>query len=219
MSHQKLERPPSEEERLEKLLALEVALRQRGFQSIAGVDEAGRGPLAGPLIAAACSIGAGICFPGINDSKLLTPKKRYALFKEITSHSGVRYGVGRASVECIDKINIHQATMQAMREAIGHLGFSPDYVIVDGFLIPGLPNCMKVLQGDQKCHAIAAASIIAKCTRDEEMQVLHQQYPHYHFDTNQGYGTAKHLKALSSYGPSPIHRRTFAPVAALQGVK
>ncbi len=205
--------PKSESERLLKLVALEKRLRERGYRNIAGVDEVGRGPLAGPVIAAACLIDEGHFFPGINDSKLLTPNKRKALFQKLTSHLGVCYGIGIVEASVIDRVNILEATRMAMRDAISKLKIRPNHLLVDGLklIVDGISSTM-VIKGDSRCQTIAAASVIAKEVRDEIMVNYHELYPQYGFDQHKGYGTVKHQRALQEYGPCPIHRRTFAPV-------
>lgn len=179
---------------------------------IAGIDEAGRGPLAGPVVASACIIPDGIYFPGVNDSKKLLPLKRKLLFEQITSNSQVIYGIGIVSPERIDKINIYRATIQAMLEAVEKLGRQPDYLLVDGLKLPHptLPS-QKIIKGDAKSQSISAASIIAKETRDQLMRGYHLEWPLYGFDEHKGYATSKHLLAIEQHGPCPIHRKTFSP--------
>lgn len=205
-----------EETRLLALTKIEKQARKKGFQAIAGIDEAGRGPLAGPVVAAACMIPAGLLFEGINDSKQLTPLKRERLFTALTSHPDVLYGVGQAETEEIDTINIYQATLLAMRRALDALKRLPDYLLVDGMTIDyrGIA-CQKVVGGDAKVHMIAAASVIAKETRDRLMRDYHKIYPDYGFDEHKGYGVPKHMAALQKHGPCPLHRKSFAPVSAL----
>lgn len=197
-----------EKKRLLQLIQIEAAVRSRGFQQVVGVDEAGRGPLAGPVVAAACLIAEDLFFPGINDSKVLAPQKREELFEQLRIKT--TYGIGIISHEVIDSINILQATHQAMREAVAQLPFTPDYILVDGRPVDfgGIPS-EGVIKGDSRSQAIAAASILAKVTRDRIMLYYHEQYPEYGFDEHKGYGTEKHLQMLAKYGPSPIHRRSF----------
>lgn len=203
---------PSEKKRLFKLTELERNARALGFKRIAGVDEAGRGPLAGPVVAAACLVGDHL-FSGINDSKLLSPEKRELLFEAITSTPGVHYGIGIVESEEIDRVNILQATLKAMRIAIAKLVEMPDYLLVDGTHLPlDTISSEKVIEGDRRSHSIAVASVLAKVTRDRMMLAYHQKYPHYGFDTHKGYGTEKHVKALEIYGPCPIHRFSFSPL-------
>lgn len=202
----------SEWQRLQELNVFENAARNKGFQLIAGIDEAGRGPLAGPVVAAACVIPPDIFIPGINDSKKLLPKKREELFNKITQDSRITYGVGVINSLEIDKINIFQATVQAMLKAVAKLSCIPDILLVDGMLLPHptIPS-QKIIKGDSLSQSIAAASIIAKETRDRLMIDLHEIWPQYGFDQHKGYGTAMHLEALEKYGPCPVHRMTFEP--------
>jgi len=206
----------SEKIRLKRLTTLEKQAREKGYSCVAGVDEAGRGPLAGPVFAAACIIPEGIFFPGINDSKLLSPIKRKNLFELITSHPKVSFGVCFVDHERIDQINIHQASLEAMSGAISQLPCKPDYVLVDGLKLT-LADMIteKVIHGDRLSQMIAAASIVAKQSRDQVMTRYHEQYPQYGFDEHKGYATPEHRAALVKYGPCPIHRRTFAPVSEL----
>jgi ribonuclease HII len=201
-----------ERRRLEKLHEFEIAARQQGFSCIAGIDEAGRGPLAGPVVAAACLIPEGLLIAGVNDSKQLTAKQRHAIFEYIHSESSIKYAVGIISDKEIDRINIYQATIQAMLLAIANLAIIPDYLLVDGLKLPhpSIP-CQKIIQGDAKSHSIATDSIIAKETRDRYMQAEHLKWPQYGFDSHKGYGTPEHLEAIAKYGPCPIHRLTFSP--------
>ena len=180
-----------------------------GKTPFCGVDEAGRGPLAGPVVAAAVILAPGTEFPGVNDSKKLTEKKREALFDYIKENA-LAYGIGRASEQEIDEINILQATFLAMRRAVEALPVSADYALVDGNRIQGLDipaEC--VIGGDGKVLSIAAASILAKVTRDREMRALAAQYPEYGFEKHKGYGTKAHYLAIAEHGICPIHRRTF----------
>ncbi|WCP14425.1 Ribonuclease HII [Sphingobium sp. AntQ-1] len=182
---------------------------------VAGVDEAGRGPLAGPVVAAAVILRAEDCPDGLNDSKQLTAKRRAALEVEIKARA-LCWGVGVASVEEIDQINILWATMLAMTRAVEALGHDCAHVLVDGNRCPTWRwASTAIVEGDAKCLSIAAASIIAKESRDRMMVEAAAQHPHYGWDTNKGYGSARHLAALREHGPTPLHRRSFAPVAQL----
>ncbi len=195
------------------MIKFEKHARAKGFKTIAGIDEAGRGPLAGPVVACACIIPEGIFFPGINDSKQLSPKKREELFLKLTSHPDIFYGVAEISHLEIDIINIYQATINAMRKAVDNLKIIPDYLLVDGMKISYLNiESEKIIQGDTKSQSIAAASIIAKETRDRLMNEFHNMWPQYGFDQHKGYGTKKHLEALEKHGPCPIHRLSFSPL-------
>ncbi|NGX55643.1 MAG: Ribonuclease HII [Chlamydiae bacterium] len=209
--------PKDEKKRLKKLVKFETEARKRGFERIAGVDEAGRGPLAGPVVAAACLISRGLFFEGINDSKLLTEKRRKALFLQITGHSDVQYGIGIVDAKVIDEINIYQATILAMHQAVENLPELPDFLLVDAMPLAFRKlHSEAIIKGDLRSQSIAAAAIIAKVTRDEIMIRHHRRYPHYGFDQHKGYGTKKHKKALEEHGPCPIHRFSFAPVKMTQ---
>lgn len=193
------------------LLAIEGALREEGFLTIAGVDEAGRGPLAGPVYAAACIIPQGVVFEGINDSKQLTAAQREELFHQITNHPGILFGIASSDHKIIDRINILQATFHAMREAVAKLTVTPDLVIIDGSMIPKkFPwRAKPIVKGDGKCQSIAAASILAKVSRDRHMKGMAALYPGYGFDHHFGYGTREHQDAIASLGICPIHRKTY----------
>lgn len=184
---------------------------------VAGVDEAGRGPLAGPVFAAAVILDAARPIDGLQDSKVLTPARRLTLAREIRQHA-LAWQIARASVAEIDQLNILQATLLAMQRACRALSPAPDHILVDGRQIPdGLPcTAQAMVRGDAKVAAIAAASILAKTARDADCLTLHEQYPEYGFDQHKGYATAQHLARLQEYGPSPVHRRTFAPVRQVQ---
>jgi ribonuclease HII len=180
---------------------------------VAGVDEAGRGPLAGPVVAAAVILDDLNPIHGLNDSKKLTAKRREALFDEIRARA-LCFAIAEASVQEIDQINILQATLLAMKRAIEALRLPPKLVLVDGNRLPTLSiRAEAIVQGDALVPAISAASILAKVQRDRLCQAMHQQYPLYGFDQHKGYGTAQHLAALQAHGPADCHRMTFAPVA------
>jgi ribonuclease HII len=190
---------------------IENALRRYGFVCVAGVDEVGRGCLAGPVMAGAVVLDPGRHIPGLADSKALTDKARERLYDVIVQKS-VSWAVAGSEPAEIDTINIHQATFQAMRRALLALSPIPDAVLVDGFRIPSLPMAQRrVIKGDRQCAAIAAASIVAKVTRDRLMDRLHADDPRYGFDRHKGYATADHLSAVSRFGYSQIHRRSFRP--------
>ncbi|RMG59845.1 MAG: ribonuclease HII [Deltaproteobacteria bacterium] len=190
--------------------SLERGLQEKGYRFIAGVDEAGRGPLAGPVVAAAVILPSGYENPEIKDSKKLSPEKREQLFFRITSDA-ISYAIGVATPEEIDTFNIHNATLLAMERAIKMLDVKPDCVLVDGrFKIPSvLTDQIPVRDGDNTVLSIAAASIVAKVTRDMVMERYHDVYPEYNFAVHKGYPTREHRDALRKYGPSPIHRRSF----------
>lgn len=180
---------------------------------VCGVDEAGRGPLAGPVVAAAVILDPARPIAGLNDSKKLSAKKRMALAGLIRERA-LAWAVAEASVEEIDQLNILHASMLAMQRAVAALQVTPERALIDGNRCPSLAMPAEaVVQGDAKVAAIAAASILAKTVRDEGMLVLHAQYPHYGFDRHMGYPTAAHCAALAVHGVSPVHRRSFAPVA------
>ncbi len=194
---------------LENMWQIEDGFYDQGYQVICGVDEAGRGPLAGPVCAAAVILPKHLEIPGLTDSKKLTDKKRRELFPLIQEQA-VAYGIGLASQEEIDEINILQATFLAMERALSQLNVRPDMVLIDGnrerdFGVP----VQTVIKGDSLSANIAAASILAKVTRDNLMMELAQQYPQYGFEIHKGYGTKAHYEALRQYGASPIHRRSF----------
>ena len=188
---------------------IEEGLYAQGIMSICGVDEAGRGPLAGPVCAAAVILPAHLEIPGLNDSKKLTDKKRRELFP-IIKEQAIAYGIGLASHEEIDEINILQATFLAMQRAIDQLKGKAEFALIDGNREKdfGLP-VMTVVKGDSRSASIAAASILAKVTRDDILEEQAKLYPQYGFEIHKGYGTKAHYEALRTYGPSPIHRMTF----------
>ena len=180
---------------------------------VAGVDEAGRGPLAGPVVAAAVILDDLNPIRGLNDSKKLTAKRRESLFDEIRARA-LCFAIAESSVQEIDQMNILQATLLAMKRAIEALRLPPKLVLVDGNRLPTLSiRAEAIVQGDALVPAISAASILAKVHRDRLCQAMHQQYPLYGFDQHKGYGTAQHLAALQAHGPADCHRMTFAPVA------
>lgn len=185
---------------------------------VCGVDEAGRGPLAGPVFAAAVILDAGRPIEGLADSKQLSPRQREARAREIRS-CAVAWSVASASVAEIDALNILQASLLAMRRAVDRLAVTPEQVLVDGLHRPPLAVPVRaIVRGDATVAAIAAASILAKVARDDEMRVLHLRHPEYGFDRHKGYPTRAHLAALRVHGVSPAHRRSFAPVRALLGI-
>lgn len=204
---------PIEEARLDKLMAFERAARQRGCRHVAGVDEAGRGCLAGPVVAGACIIPETIWIAGINDSKQLTHERREQLFQQLIDHPDIHIGIGIVHAEEIDRINIYQASILAMLKAVEALPIQPDYLLVDGLKLPHptIPG-EKIIKGDTLSQSIAAGSIAAKVTRDRMMVDYHAKYPQYGFDRHKGYGTEIHIDSLNTYGPCPIHRKTYEPV-------
>jgi ribonuclease HII len=184
----------------------------RGFNCIAGVDEAGRGPLAGPVVAAAAILTQPLheSLVGLNDSKQLTEKQRDFFFRALVEELRVPHGVGIVSVETIDRINILQATHLAMQQALDALPVRPDHALVDGRPVPSLtvPHTA-IVDGDALSYSIAAASVIAKVTRDRLMRELHQQFPQYNFAQHKGYGTKEHIALILQHGACPAHRKTF----------
>ena len=191
------------------LWELEKSIASGGFTPLCGVDEAGRGPLAGPVCAAACILPAGLESPGLNDSKKLTEKKREALYDVITA-SALSFGIAFATVEEIESLNILGATFLAMNRAIAMLKPQPALCLIDGNRSTGISYpCRCVIKGDALCADIAAASVLAKVTRDRYMLELAEKYPEYGFEKHKGYGTAAHYAALRQYGPSPVHRPSF----------
>jgi ribonuclease HII len=190
---------------------LENALRRLGFCRVCGVDEAGRGCLAGPVIAAAVVLDPERHVPGLSDSKLVPPAARERLYDQIVSDA-LGWAVGESTHHEIDDINIHRASLQAMRRAVMGLVPLPDFVLVDAFFVPGLWMAQRgVVHGDRRCAAIAAASIVAKVTRDRIMRDLHDRDPRYGFDRHKGYATADHVAAVAQFGYSSVHRRSFCP--------
>lgn len=216
-----------EREKSSEFRAFEDESYARGFKAIAGIDEVGRGPLAGPVVAAAVVLPRDFCHDEIRDSKLLSAKQRGKLAPLIRQNAQA-WGLGVVEVEVIDRINILQASLLAMAKAFSTLEPSPDCLLIDGNqLIPprlfqegrglsgSLPHQKTIVKGDQLCLSIAAASIVAKVARDEMMIGYDKEFPHYGFAGHKGYGSAAHLEALRRFGPSPIHRKSFAPVRDL----
>ena len=192
----------------------ERALRREGYRRVAGIDEAGRGALAGPVVAGAVILPPDLSMDGVDDSKKLRPRERNRIFAMLREQA-VAIGVGFCSPNQIDALNILQAAMEAMRQAAGELSPEPDFLLVDGdrcFSDPPWPH-RTVIQGDARSQSIAAASIVAKVIRDRLMQDLHEEYPAYGWLTNVGYPTKAHYAALAAHGPTPYHRRSFRLVA------
>lgn len=182
-----------------------------GYRLIAGVDEAGRGPLAGPVVASAVILPTDRIIEGIADSKRLSAKRRKELFSQIMANSIV--GIGAVSEAAIDDTNILRAALKAMEKAILNLPVSPDRILIDGQVGPNVPYpTTQIVKGDERCLSIAAASIVAKVIRDRMMAIYHKFYPRYGFSQHKGYPTSTHLTKIDRYGPSPIHRYTFRPV-------
>ena len=194
----------------------ESAAYAAGYTCVCGIDEAGRGPLAGPVMAAAVVLPPDFSLPGLNDSKQLTARRREALYAALMDDDRVKKCVAEASVEEIDRLNILRATHLAMRRAAEGLTVTADFALIDGLAVPGFPLPQRnIVRGDALCLSIAAASILAKVTRDRRMQELDALFPHYGFARNAGYGTKEHLLAIQNYGITPHHRRSFGPVAQM----
>ena len=191
----------------------ENAVRRLGFDRVAGVDEVGRGCLAGPVVAAAVVLDPARPVRGLRDSKLLTPAARERLYDRIVEQADA-WALGQAGAREVDRLDVRRAALRAMRDAVMALVPLPGFVLVDGFPIPDLPIAQRpVVGGDRRCAAVAAASIVAKVTRDRQMRALHAADPRYGFDRHKGYATAGHLAALARCGPSPAHRLSFRPLA------
>ncbi len=197
---------------------LENQLREQGFFAVCGLDEAGCGPLAGPVYAAAVVLNPEDVIDGLNDSKKLSEKRREALYSQII-HRAIAFGIAKATAEEVDQWNILQARLLAMRRAVEQLDLLPDYLLIDGNRDPkvtGVPG-QTIVGGDGKCACIAAASILAKVSRDREMVQLDGCYPQYRFSQHKGYPTKLHIELLRKYGPCPEHRKTFLKKIFLEG--
>lgn len=201
-------------DKFKQMSMFENELRHQNIHRIAGIDEVGRGPLAGPVVCAAVVLGENFFLPGINDSKALSEKKREQFYEYIMEHA-LSVGIGSASAKEIDELNIYQATKLAMTRAIKNLEVLPEYLLIDAMELP-LPIPQKsIIKGDAKSISIAASSIVAKVTRDRFMKELGKKYPQYGFESHMGYGTSQHLQSIESYGVIDEHRRSFAPVKSL----
>lgn len=196
-------------------LSFERSARASGFTCIAGLDEAGRGPLAGPVVAAAVVLPDGLLIPGLTDSKQVTEQERERLFDVIREQS-ICYGIGIVDERTIDNVNILQATVIAMERALESLLPRPDYLLIDALTLPrvSIPQ-NPLIKGDYRSHSISAASILAKVSRDRLMLELHEKFPQYNFQKHKGYGTREHLSLLRKHGPCEAHRRSFYPVAQM----
>ena len=203
-----------EDERLEGMLAYEKECYARGMELIAGVDEVGRGPLAGPVVAAAVILPKGSKIPGLNDSKKI-PKSKHKGIYEAVLQEAIAIGIGIKDNHVIDQVNIYEATKLAMMEAIGQLDPQPQHLLIDAMKLDLSIPQTSIIKGDANSLSIAAASIVAKVTRDQMMEDLDQLYPGYDFAQNAGYGTANHLAGLHKLGVTPIHRRSFEPVKSM----
>lgn len=192
---------------------LEEMAYEEGYQVIAGVDEAGRGPLAGPVVAAACVLPRGLFIEEVDDSKKLSPIEREALYHFLVNHPEIDFGIGILEHFQIDALNILQASLEAMAVAVRNLAVDPDFLLIDGNQHPPIEMASKtVVKGDSLSQSIGAASIIAKVTRDQIMLKHHEKWPQYGFDQHKGYATQKHRQALREHGPCPIHRKSFEPI-------
>lgn len=212
-------KPTAEDEaqRIEKLKKYEYMAYQQGYQYIAGVDEVGRGPLAGPVAAAAVILPGEFCLAGVNDSKALSEKKRQSLVGQI-KREALAWSVAVISPGYIDRENILNATREAMRVAIKALRPIPDYLLIDAVKIPDIKiNQLSIIKGDALSISIACASIIAKVERDDMMKAYDSLYPNYGFASHKGYATREHMLALQQYGPCPIHRKSFEPIKSSVG--
>ncbi len=203
-----------EDERLEGMLAYEKECYARGMELIAGVDEVGRGPLAGPVVAAAVILPKGCKIPGLNDSKKI-PKSKHKEIYEAVLQNAIAIGIGVKDNHVIDQVNIYEATKLAMMEAIGQLEPQPQHLLIDAMKLDLPIPQTSIIKGDANSLSIAAASIVAKVTRDQMMEEFDREYPGYDFAQNAGYGTAKHLAGLDQLGVTPIHRRSFEPVKSM----
>ena len=203
-----------EDERLEGMLAYEKECYARGMEPIAGVDEVGRGPLAGPVVAAAVILPKACKIPGLNDSKKI-PKSKHKEIYEAVLQNAIAIGIGIKDNQVIDQVNIYEATKLAMMEAIGQLEPQPQHLLIDAMKLDLPIPQTSIIKGDANSLSIAAASIVAKVTRDQMMEEFDREYPGYDFAQNAGYGTAKHLAGLDKLGVTPIHRRSFEPVKSM----
>ena len=209
-----LQKQVDEDLRLEKMLAYEKELYAQGIDLIAGVDEVGRGPLAGPVVAAAVILPKACKIPGLNDSKKI-PKSKHKEIYEAVLQNAVAIGIGIKDNQVIDQVNIYEATKLAMMEAIGQLEPQPQHLLIDAMKLDLPISQTSIIKGDANSLSIAAASIVAKVTRDQMMEEFDKEYPGYDFAQNAGYGTAKHLAGLDKLGVTPIHRRSFEPVKSM----
>ena len=204
----------NEDERLEGMLAYEKECYARGMELIAGVDEVGRGPLAGPVVAAAVILPKACKIPGLNDSKKI-PKSKHKEIYEAVLQNAIAIGIGIKDNQVIDQVNIYEATKLAMMEAIGQLDPQPQHLLIDAMKLDLPISQTSIIKGDANSLSIAAASIVAKVTRDQMMEEFDCEYPGYDFTQNAGYGTANHLAGLDKLGVTPIHRRSFEPVKSM----
>lgn len=209
-----LQKQVDEDLRLEKMLAYEKELYTQGIHLIAGVDEVGRGPLAGPVVAAAVILPENCKIPGLNDSKKIPKSKHHAIYQAVLDQA-LSVGIGIKDNQVIDQVNIYEATKLAMLEAIQELDPRPQHLLIDAMRLDLPISQTSIIKGDANSLSIAAASIVAKVTRDQMMEEFDRKYPGYDFAQNAGYGTAKHLAGLDQLGVTPIHRRSFEPVKSM----
>ena len=212
-----LQKQVEEDLRLEKMLAYEKELYAQGIQLIAGVDEVGRGPLAGPVVAAAVILPENCKIPGLNDSKKIPKSKHQAIYQAVLGQA-LSVGIGVKDNQVIDQVNIYEATKLAMLEAIQELDQQPQHLLIDAMKLDLPISQTSIIKGDANSLSIAAASIVAKVTRDQMMAAYDQEYPGYDFGQNSGYGTSKHLEGLEKHGVTPIHRRSFEPIKSMTDV-
>ena len=212
-----LQKQVEEDQRLEKMLAYEKELYSQGIQLIAGVDEVGRGPLAGPVVAAAVILPENCKIPGLNDSKKIPKAKHQAIYQAVLDQA-LSVGIGVKDNQVIDQVNIYEATKLAMLEAIQELNQQPQHLLIDAMKLDLPISQTSIIKGDANSLSIAAASIVAKVTRDQMMAAYDQEYPGYDFGQNAGYGTTKHLEGLEKHGVTPIHRRSFEPIKSMTDV-
>ncbi len=203
-----------EDLRLQQMLRYEKELYQAGYQTIAGIDEVGRGPLAGPVVAAAVILPPGCKIKGLNDSKKIPKKKHQEIYQAVLDKT-LAVGVGLIDNEIIDQVNIYEATKLAMKEALSKLSLKPDYLLIDAMKLDVEIPQESIIKGDANSLSIAAASIVAKVTRDKLMADYDKEYPGYDFAQNAGYGTKSHLQGLERNGVTPIHRKTFEPIKSM----
>lgn len=209
-----LQKQVDEDLRLEKMLAYEKELYAQGIHLIAGVDEVGRGPLAGPVVAAAVILPENCKIPGLNDSKKIPKSKHYAIYQAVLDQA-LSVGIGIKDNRVIDQVNIYEATKLAMLEAIQELDPRPQHLLIDAMKLDLPISQTSIIKGDANSLSIAAASIVAKVTRDQMMAAYDQEYPGYDFAQNAGYGTSNHLEGLERHGVTPIHRRSFEPIKSM----
>ena len=209
-----LQKQVDEDLRLEKMLAYEKELYAQGIQLIAGVDEVGRGPLAGPVVAAAVILPENCKIPGLNDSKKIPKSKHQAIYQAVLDQA-LSVGIGVKDNQVIDQVNIYEATKLAMLEAIQELDQQPQHLLIDAMKLDLPISQTSIIKGDANSLSIAAASVVAKVTRDQMMAAYDQEYPGYDFGQNAGYGTTKHLEGLEKHGVTPIHRRSFEPIKSM----